>query len=82
LWNSDASAHYRIIYKAHLRYAVSWAGLSLLAGAMGLALIPARVGKYDVASDAYVAIWGMAGLMLMVFAGARIVFSIRALLRQ
>ena len=67
--------------KTHVRYAVWWAGLSLLAGAIALALIPSRVGRFDVAADPYIAIWGMVGLTLMVFAAARIVFSIRAILQ-
>jgi hypothetical protein len=67
--------------KTHIRYAVWWSVLSLLAGAIDLSYLPSRVGKFDVATDRLVAMVGMWQLLLMVAGALRIVFAVRTALK-
>jgi len=62
--------------KNHIRWAVSFALISLLAGAFALAYVPARVAKYDVTGDVAIAVSGAVQLLTMLMAGARILFAI------
>lgn len=67
--------------KVHVRYAVWWSVLSLLAGAIDLSYLPSRVGKFDIATDPLVAIVGMWQLLLMIASALRVVFAVRTALK-
>jgi hypothetical protein len=67
--------------KTHIRHAVGWSILSIIAGAWDLALLPSRVGAHNLATDSTVAIFGALQLFCMVFAAVRILCAVRIALR-
>lgn len=62
--------------RRHIEWAVVFAVLSLIAGAVNMAYLPARVSRYDVATDKTIAVLGGIELFFMVVAGLRIVAAV------
>ena len=77
LWGTTPRAE----SKTHIKYGVAYALVSLMAGAIALAYLPARVSEFDVTSEKLIAIAGACQLFFMMAAGTRIFAAILLILR-
>jgi len=64
--------------KIHVKYAALWSCLSLVIGTVALALLPSRVGRYDVASDPVTTAYGVLQLFLMSMSAFRLFAAVFA----